>query len=131
MDPPTQEQFDELLAFLPAFEMPGNSFGEERGLETQPEGIFTMPWLEYPPDVLKFFQVASQPCFLDVDYVRKNPGAWLETPDFIQAANLEQLITLLTFCNRIERFHDGAWRDMLERGIIQNILRRMAALSNA
>ena len=131
MDLPTQEQLDELLAFLPAFEVPRRSFGEERGLETQPDGIFTMPWLEYAPDVLKFFQIASQPCFLDVDYVLKNPGAWLETPDFIQTATLEQLITLLTFCNRIERFHDGAWRDFLERGIIQNILRRMAELREA
>lgn len=131
MDLPSQEQLDELLAFLPAFEVPGRSFGEERGLESQPDRTFTMPWMEYAPDVLKFFQVASQPCFLDVDYVRKNPGAWLETPEFIQSATFEQLITLLTFCNRIERFHDGAWRDLLERGMIQNILRRMAALSNA
>lgn len=131
MDLLTKEQINELLAFLPAFEVPGRSFGEERGSELKANGSITMPWVDYAPDVLKFFQVASQPCFLDVDYVRKNPVAWLETPDFIQAANLEQLITLLTFCNRIERFHDGAWRDMLERGIIQNILRRMAALSNA
>ena len=131
MDLPTKEQLDELLAFLPAFEVPGRSFGEERGSDLKANGSITMPWVDYAPDVLKFFQVASQPCFLDVDYVSKNPGAWLETPGFIQTATFEQLITLLTFCNRIERFHDGAWRDFLERGIIQNILRRMAELREA
>lgn len=131
MTRPTKEQIDELLAFLPALEATGRSFGEERGSEKQPDGSITFPWVDYSPDVVEFFHCASQPWFLDVEYVGKNPGDWLENPEFIQTAGLEQLITLLTFCNRIERFNDGAWKDALERGIIQNILRRMAELSEA
>ncbi len=65
------------------------------------------------------------------EYVSKRPGDWLETPEFIQFATLEQLITLLTFCDRSERFHEGAWKDALERGVIQNILYRMAKLGEA
>lgn len=129
MSLPTQEQLDELLAFLPALEVPDRSFSEDRGLEPQPDGSPTFPWVDYAPDVVAFFRCASQPWFADVAYPTKNPGAWLKNPDFIQTASMEQLITLLTYCNRGERFNAGHWRYVLENGIIQRILRRMAALS--
>ena len=124
---PTRSQLDELLAFLPVFENL-QTFGRENGLDPQPDGGFIYRGIGYPSQVYRFFELASQPCFSDYDYLDKNPHEWLEDPDFVKTASLEQTITLLTFCNRAERFNEGFWLSALEKGTIQNILRRMQVL---
>lgn len=125
---PTPQQLDQLLAFLSALEMGSHTFGADHGLEKHPDGSFSAPWVDYPPGVIRFFELASLPCFSDYEYADKNPGTWLDTPNFIQSASLEQCITLLTFFNRSERFSEGSWRYALENGIIQDILRRLGVL---
>jgi hypothetical protein len=124
----TRTQLDELLAYLPTLETARRSFGEARELEQLSENTISAPWVSYQPDIVHFFALASQPCFIDYNYLDKSPQAWLEDSDFLATATLEQTITLLTFCNRAERFNEGAWKSVLEKGIIQNILRRMQVL---
>jgi len=125
---PTAAQLDELLSYLPVLEAAGRSFGEPRGLEKLGDNAFSAPWVSYPRDITRFFELANQPCFSDYDYLEKNPQVWLDDPEFLQTATIEQTITLLTFCNRAERFNEGFWKYALEKEIIQNILRRMKVL---
>jgi len=126
---PTRAQLDELLAFLPALERLQTA-GNEAPLESTSEGHFVYRGISYAPEVYRFFELASQPCFSDYTYLDKNPHEWLEDPDFLNTASLEQTITLLTFCNRTERFNEGFWKTAIEKDIVQNILLRMRTLRN-
>ena len=49
--------------------------------------------------------------------------------EFVRSASLSQVKTMLTYCLRGERFADGHWGDMIERGYIRNILERIDQLS--
>jgi len=69
----------------------------------------------YPPDIVHFFSLASQPCFSDYDYIKKNPQAWLGSPDFLSTASFEQTITLLTFCNCANASNEGFRKPALEK----------------
>ena len=126
---PTRNQLNKLLAFLPAFEIPGRGFGVFRESEPIAEGQFSSPWIEYDPDVIRFIQISGQPCFTDIDYISKQPGQWLEDPEFPARADYEQCMTLLTFCIRADRFSEGSLGDDLKSGRIQRILRRIRELS--
>lgn len=116
---PTAAQIDALLAFREALERPGRSFC--RAAETG-------PWPIYEPDVAAFFGAAGQPCWSDYDYVPAEQWALLGQPQAIAAADLEGLRSMLTCCVRAERFGDGAWCSLLERGVIQALLARLADL---
>ena len=55
-------------------------------------------------------------------------GRMLEDKELIEAADLSQIRTMLTYCVRGERFADGHWAQMLESGRIVALLRRLAVL---
>jgi len=43
----------------------------------------------------------------------------------IRTASLSQIKTMLTFCLRGERFSDGHWAQMIEKGHIRRLLERL------
>ncbi len=52
----------------------------------------------------------------------------LTTPGFVARATLDQVRTMLTFCERGERFSAGHWAAMIEEGHIRNLLTRLQQL---
>lgn len=120
-----KEKIDELLRFLDIFEKTaGNHIVEWRG-GPQPDGSTQFPYPEYRPEVIQFFQLAGQPFWSDYGYNPTKTQKWIEDSSFIKTASLPQIKTLLTYCVRGERFCDGHWNAMLEKGIITAILKRL------
>ena len=126
---PTLAQIDELLRFLPLFDVPNRDFVESwSGEEKTESGAITTPYLVYPEDVEQFYQLAGQPCWSDYGYEPGKAGQMLEDEAIVQRATLAEVKTMLTYCVRGERFSDGHWAAMLESGRIVALLKRLSAL---
>lgn len=125
----TRERIDELLRFLPLFDVPDRSFVErwDGGKKTE-DGAITMPYPVYPKDVGQFYRAAGQPCWSDYAYKPEEAAQMLEDDKFIGNATLAEVKTMLTHCVRGERFCDGHWGAMLESGKVVAILKRLRAL---
>ena len=118
----TGKRMDELLRFLPLFEGPTAGFVIERG------NALDVPYPTYSPVVVEFFDLASQPWWVDGGYDPLAAGEQVRNDEAIATASLGQIKAMLTFCVRSERFCDGAWLAMLEQGRIVAILRRLQKL---
>lgn len=125
----TAEQADRLLRFLPRFEEPGVRFIEKwEGGERTEDGALTLPYPRYTTDVRRFFGLVDTDCWLDVGYARSNAGKMLGDDALIRGATLQDIRAMLTYMVRGERFCDGLWGAMLERGRVQAVLRRLREL---
>lgn len=122
---PTRQEIEELTAFLPKLYVDGFSPYESWGGGKQPDGSIQMPYPIYNPVVTEFYRFASAECWLDYGYNPTNAGQMLKDEDFVRAATLEQIKTMLTFCVRGERFSDGHWGTMIEQGHIRRLLERL------
>ena len=126
----TRQQIDELLRFLPLFDVPERTFVESWGGGTETgDGAITMPYPIYPEDVLAFYQLAGRPCWSDYGYRPWEAARMLADEAFIRRATLAEVKTMLTYCVRGERFGDGHWAAMLESGKVVALLKRLRALS--
>jgi hypothetical protein len=124
---PISEELDKLLSFLPAFEKEGRTFGHWNVSKPEDKEKH-FPYAVCDEDVDEFFGLVGTPSFTDKDYLAKKPDEWIKKTDFYKTATLDQLITLLTFFTRGERFCEGTQLNSLKNGHIQNILRRMKEL---
>ncbi len=127
--PPTTQEIERLLAFLPRLMADG--FAPIRrwgGGEKNPNGAYVMPWPVYDEVVKEFFEAAGQDCWCDFDYVPDQAGQLLLSEDGVHHATLDQIKTMLTYCVRGERFGDGHWAAMIEGGHVRRLLERLAEL---
>jgi hypothetical protein len=123
---PTRKDIEELTAFLPALYAPGFKAATHwHGGKPDALGVIHMPYPEYHPAVNQFFALLGQPCWLDYDY---KPEEATRTLEQIEILSLPEIRSLLTFCLRGERFSDGHWEEMIEKGYIRRILERLIAL---
>ena len=125
----TRERIDELLCFLPRFEVPGRVWieGVGGGKETA-DGAVTMRYPVYGEDVLAFYRLAGQPWWSDYGYEPRAAAQMLADEARIARATLDEIKTMLTYCVRGERFADGHWAAMIESGKVVAILRRLQVL---
>jgi hypothetical protein len=123
---PNIQEINELTAFLPKLYADGFSpVVNWRGSEKQKDGAITMPYPNYDKVVEEFFRVAGNEWWLDYEYSPEQAGKMLRDEQFIKAASLSQIKTMLTFCVRGERFSDGHWGAMIEEGYIRRLLERL------
>jgi hypothetical protein len=73
----------------------------------------------------EFFNHVSSDGWLDYDYDPENAYAMLMDESAVKKASLEQIQCMLTFCVRGERFSDGHWEAMIEKGYIRRLLERL------
>ncbi len=118
---PTQQDMDELLAFLPMFSQQGYD-----PLVSTANNVGCYP--QYNPDVGRFFTAAGGHRWTDYNYVPSAMKNAYDDDSFIATANLEQIKSLITYCVRAERFCDGAWKSMIASGRLQCILERLRAI---
>jgi hypothetical protein len=122
---PTLEAIEKLTSFLPRLYAEGFSpILRWDGGEKQPDGSFTLPYPTYHPLVEEFFRLVSG-AWLDYEYNPEQAYQMLKDEDRIQQASLPEIKSMLTFCVRGERFSDGHWGEMIERGHIRRLLERL------
>jgi len=126
---PGPEDIDRLMAFLPRLPTDRASVIENED-SSAGSGASPIPfhYPGYAPVVEEFFAAASAECWSDHEYDPWVVGPQLEESGFVEAADLSQIRTLLTFCVRGERFCDGFWGSMIQEGHIRRILKRLMEL---
>jgi hypothetical protein len=127
---PSPEDIAELVAYLPRLYAEGfQPVIEWGGGDRNSAGHFRMPYPVYDELVRQFFRSAAKECWLDFNYKPEEAGRLLhEHPERIATLSLPELRSVLTYCVRFERFSDGHWGEMIERGHIRRILERLQEL---
>jgi hypothetical protein len=123
---PTLQEIEKLIAFLPRLYAEDFSPIESwSGGEKQADGSITSPYPSYNPVVEEFFGQVSSGDWLDHEYNPEHAYQMLQDEKLIKTASLSQIKTMLTFCVRGERFSDGHWAEMIEKGYIRRLLERL------
>src|SRR5271154_6011387 len=79
------------------------------GGERKPDGVYVMPWPEYPKPVSDFFSAAGRDPWNNYNYTPRDAGAMVRNLAPYTHASLDEIRTMLTWCTRGERFCDGHW----------------------
>lgn len=121
---PTLQDIEALIAYLPRLYAEGFSPVIRWEGGKQNDGSFSLPYPIYDPLVEEFFRLGGGPW---IDYQYNPEQAWetLKDENRIKTASLSQIKTMLTFCVRGERFSDGHWGEMIEKGYIRRLLERL------
>ena len=117
---PTFEEIETLTSYLPRLYAEGFS-----PVESWSGGKGTLPYPKYDPLVDEFFRHVAGDGWLDSGYKPEDAYAMLRNENKVKTASLEQIQTMLTFCIRGERFSDGHWGEMIEKGYIRQLLERL------
>lgn len=122
---PTLQDIEELTAFLPRLYAEGFvpivSWG---GGEKLKDGSYSMHYPNYDSLVEEFFN-AVRGAWLDYEYNPEQAYQMLKDEQAVKTASLLQIKSMLTFCVRGERFSDGHWGAMIEKGYIRRLLERL------
>jgi len=122
---PTVQEIEELTAFLPRLYAEGFSpITKWEGGDQRHDGSFTVFYPNYDPVVEEFYQ-RIQGNWIDYEYNPEQAYQMLKDENLIKTASLAQVKSMLTFCKRGERFSDGHWADMIEKGYIRRLLERL------
>ena len=124
--PPTLQEIEALTAYLPRLYAEGFSPVKSwSGGEKRKDGSITMPYPDYDPLVEEFYRAISSGGWLDYQYNPEQAYRMIQDENLIKTASLSQIKTMLTFCVRGERFSDGHWAEMIEKGYIRQLLERL------
>ena len=121
---PTLQDIERLTAYLPRLYAEGFSpvIRWEGGGKLK-DGSFTLPYPTYDPLVEEFFRFEG--AWIDYEYNPEQAYQMLKDEAAVKIASLTQIKSMLTFCVRGERFSDGHWGEMIEKGYIRRILERL------
>ena len=126
---PSLEEIELLCSYLPRLYAEGfNPIERWDGGEKLKDGYYSMPYPAYDPLVEEFFNHVSSDGWVDYRYDPEQSYAILKNEDAVKRASLEQIRSMLTFCVRGERFSDGHWGQMIEKGYIRRLLERLNIL---
>jgi hypothetical protein len=121
---PTLQDIEALTSFLPRLYADGFSPVIRWEGGKQKDGSFTLPYPTYDPLVEEFFH-SGRGVWMDHDYNPEQAYQMLQDEQLVKAASLPQIKTMFTFCVRGERFSDGHWAEMIEKGYIRRLLERL------
>ncbi|MDE0392223.1 MAG: DUF6508 domain-containing protein [Rhodospirillales bacterium] len=92
------------------------------------DGAVVIPYPEYDQAVRDFVDTIVKDGWMDSGYVPAQVEKLIESERAIERATLPQMRAMLTYFVRGERFCDGWWGHMIEKGYIGRILERLAEL---
>ena len=122
---PTLKEIEDLTAYLPRLYAEGfTPVLHWNKSEKLKDGSFSMPYPDYHPLVHEFFSLGVGP-WIDYEYNPEQAYQMLKDEQVIKTASLPQIKSMLTYCVRGERFSDGHWEEMIEKGYIRRILERL------
>jgi uncharacterized protein DUF6508 len=122
---PTLQEIEVLTAYLPRLYAEGFSPVIKWNGGKRKDGTYTMPYPDYDPLVEEFYRAVSGGGWLDYQYNPEQAYRMIQDENLIKTASLSQIKTMLTFCVRGERFSDGHWAEMIEKGYIRQLLERL------
>ena len=126
---PTVEEVAELLSFLPGFEDRDEPYATwEGGSHDKESKTIALSYPRYATDVSSFFQVLSEPQWVQFDYMTDRTRELVSDIDKLKDASIDDVKAVLTWCSRGERFCDGLYESALKNGVIQAALRRLSSL---
>jgi hypothetical protein len=117
-----------LAAYLPRLYAGGFSPVIRWNGGRQKDGAYTLPYPDYDPLVEEFYRAVSGG-WLDYNYNPEQAYQMLKDENLVKTASLSQIKTMLTFCVRGERFSDGHWAEMIEKGHIRRLLERLGEIA--
>ena len=121
---PTLQDIEELTAYLPRLYAEGfRPIIRWEGGEKLNDGSFTLPYPNYDPLVDEFFRLGEP--WIDYEYNPEQAYQMLKDDRRVKTASLPEIKSMLTFCVRGERFSDGHWGEMIEKGYIRCLLERL------
>jgi hypothetical protein len=127
---PTLEDIERLTAYLPRMYAEGFSpVVSWDGGEKLKDGSFTLPYPKYDPLVEEFFRFAGG-AWIDYAYNPEDAYQMMRDGARVQRASLAEIKCMLTFCVRGERFSDGHWGEMIDKGYIRRILERLNVIKS-
>lgn len=120
LKPLTRHQVEALLRFLPIFEQEDFRTGEWVTLP----GL--VPYFSYSTSVEEFINALHQnDCVLDyLDHLPQQP----DSPEAIETADLNALREMFTAAVRTDRYVEGYFADLLKKGRIAAMVRRLDTL---
>jgi hypothetical protein len=124
---PTAGDIEALLAFLPLLEGGGFSAGRWTGKERDGE-VVASPTFRPSEEMSRFVQTAYDGGWVvpfDWPKWEKNSTKYIEKPEALNDADLNELRRLLTTHVRKDRFCEGHLAEMVECGHIEAILKRL------
>ncbi len=127
--PPTLQEIEALTAYLPRLYAEGFSPVIKWNGGKQADGTFTVPYPDYDPLVEEFYRAVSSGGWLDIGYDPDQASRMLKDENMVKTALLSQIKAMLTFCVRGERFSDGHWAEMIEKGYIRRLLERLNVIA--
>lgn len=126
---PTLQDVERLTAYLPRLYAEGFSpIVKWEGGERLKDGSLSMPYPQYDPLVEEFFRFGGP--WIDYEYNPEQAYAMLKDEARVKRASLAEIKSMLTFCTRGERFSDGHWAAMIEKGYIRRILERLNVIKS-
>lgn len=125
---PSTDQVDQLLSFLPLFSDPELVVVVRWAGGAEPDGSYVLPAPIYQSAFMEFIRAASEDCWMDPEYLSVDVNRLLADPNLLHQADIDQLRAVLTFIVRGERFCDGHWATMVERGHVIRLLQRLKEL---
>lgn len=115
---PTRQDIEKLVAFLPMLYADG--FKPVKKWDDFPV---------YDDLVTEFFDVLSRDVWTDSNYDIERSLQMVSSEEFIKTADIHQIKSMFTYCNRGERFSDGHWGEMIEKFYVRSLLQRLSELS--
>jgi len=126
---PSDQDVHELLSFLPKlYSKDFITINRCDITEKNQDSSSILQWSEYNELVKEFYRLASKKCWDDYKYHPERARKMLENMEVVERASLSQIKTMLTYCVRGERFCDGHWGNMIEKGYIRALLKRLCNL---
>ena len=122
---PTMQEIEVLTDYLPRLYAKGFSPVTSWEGGKQEDGTFTMPYPKYNSVVEEFFYDVGSEGWVDYEYNPEQAYQMLKDENLVKSASLSQIKAMLTFCLRGERFSDGHWAEMIEKGYIRSLLERL------
>lgn len=127
---PSLQDIETLTAYLPRlYAEDFTPIVKWEGGEKLKDGSYSMPYPKYDPLVEEFFGAVAR-AWLDYEYDPEQAYQMLRDEPAVKAASLSQIKSMLTFCVRGERFSDGHWAAMIEKGYIRCILERLNVIKS-
>lgn len=126
--PPTAEQMDRLLAFLPVFERPDFVPAWDRQVPEELKGSFMEMEEEWAPELEAFHQAIYEEGFafsFAWSEWQEQAAAYVNHPETLAQADLQDLCRLLTTHVRTERFCANHLPSMVRCGHITRLLQRL------
>jgi Family of unknown function (DUF6508) len=73
----------------------------------------------------RLIEKRGQGPWIDYEYDPEKAYQMLQDEQAVKTASLGEIKTMLTFCVRGERFSDGHWATMIDRGYIRRLLEQL------